>query len=136
MAAPDPSDRHHQNDPAAPATARTRRPSASLVVGLAVNLALGLRRIHDNRGFLGFSHLNLNLFLLLGAILCFDLSPQGSPARGRARLAAWLLSATFAASFTWKMVEFLPLGLAIAAWAMAVATVLLVFCLIFLAGEK
>ncbi|CAL5045937.1 unnamed protein product [Urochloa decumbens] len=134
MAAPDPSARPHLKDPAAPATARTRRPSSSLLVGLAVNLALCLRRIHDDRGFLGFSH--LNLFLLFGAILCFDLSPPGSPARVCARLAAWLLSTTLTVSFTWKMSEFLPLGSAIAAWAMSVATVLLVFYFIFLAGEK
>ncbi|CAL5045934.1 unnamed protein product [Urochloa decumbens] len=141
MASPDPSDRHHQKDPAAaPATARTRRPSSAsvaLLVGLAVNLVLCLRRVHGDRGaigFVAFSH--LNLFLLFGAIRWFDLSPPGSPARGRARLAAWLLTTTLTASFTWKIGEFLPLGFAIAAWAMSVATVLSGFYFMFLAREK
>ncbi|CAL5036762.1 unnamed protein product [Urochloa decumbens] len=142
MAAPDPSARHHHKheDPAAPATARTRRPSTSsvaLLAGLAVNLVLCLRRVRDDRGamgFVAFSH--LNLLLLFGAIRWFDLAPPGSPARGRARLAAWLLTTTLTASFTWKIGEFLPLGFAIAAWAMSVATVLSGFYFMFLAGEK
>ncbi|CAN6215105.1 unnamed protein product [Urochloa humidicola] len=141
MAAPDSSDGHHHQGPAAPTPRRTRRPSSSTVatlVVLAVNLALSLRRVwRDDRGaigFVAFSH--LNLFLLFGAIRWLDLSPPGSPARGRARLATWILTTTLTASFTWKMGEFLPLGFAIAAWAMAAATVLAGFYLMFLAGEK
>ncbi|CAN6165124.1 unnamed protein product [Urochloa humidicola] len=142
MAVLESSDRHHQKDPAVPATIprRNRRPSSStvaIVVVLAVNLALCLYRVRDDLGaigFVAFSH--LNLFLLFGAIRYFDISPPGSPARGRARLAAWLLTTTLTASFTWKVGEFLPPGFAIAAWAMAAATVLAGFYLMFLAGEK
>ncbi|RLM56030.1 hypothetical protein C2845_PM10G02610 [Panicum miliaceum] len=140
MAAADPSDRHHRQGPAAPATARTRRlpwVSAAILAGLAVNLALCVRRVGDDRravAFVGFSH--LNLLLLFGAIRRFEASPDGSPARGRARLAVWLLTATLTATFTWRIGEMMPLGFAVAAWIMAAATVLGGFYMLFLHGEK
>ncbi|TKW19648.1 hypothetical protein SEVIR_4G034301v4 [Setaria viridis] len=84
--------------------------------------------------FVGASH--LNLLLLFGAIRRFELSPPGSPARGRARLAVWLLTATLTAAFTWKIGAMLPLGFAVAAWVMAAATVIGGFYMLFLHGEK
>jgi len=137
MAAADPSDRHGQVQ--APARTR-RRPwvTLAILVGLAVNLALCVRRVGgEDRGalaFVGFSH--LNLLLLFGAIRRFEASPDGSPARGRARLAVWLLTATLTAAFTWRIGEMMPLGFAIAAWVMAAATVLGGFYMLFLRGDK
>jgi peptidoglycan/LPS O-acetylase OafA/YrhL len=137
MAAADPSDRHHQVQ--GPARNR-RRPWVTLAIlaGLAVNLALCVRRVGgEDRGalaFVGFSH--LNLLLLFGAIRRFEASPDGSPARGRARLAVWLLTATLTAAFTWRIGEMMPLGFAIAAWVMAAATVLGGFYMLFLRGDK
>ena len=137
MAAADPSDRHHQVQ--GPVRNR-RRPWVTLAIlaGLAVNLALCVRRVGgEDRGalaFVGFSH--LNLLLLFGAIRRFEASPDGSPARGRARLAVWLLTATLTAAFTWRIGEMMPLGFAIAAWVMAAATVLGGFYMLFLRGDK
>ncbi|CAL5045892.1 unnamed protein product [Urochloa decumbens] len=136
---------------AAPATATPRRirlrrlpvSCVAVLVVIAGNIALYLRR--DVRGdddddraaalaFFGFSHLNLvSLFL---AIAHFEDSPPGSPARGRARLAVWLLTTTLAAAFTWKIGALLPLGFAVAAWIVAVATVLGGFYMLFLHGDK
>ncbi|CAN6165127.1 unnamed protein product [Urochloa humidicola] len=135
-----PSDTHP--DPAAPATAprRNRRlpwVTVAIFLGLAGNLALCVRRIGDDRAavaFVGFTH--LNLLLLFGAIRLFEVSPQESPARGRARLAVWLLTTTLTAAFTWKIGAMLPLGFAIAAWIMAAATVLGGFYMLFLHDEK
>ena len=135
----------HRADPASPppATPRRdrRRPWSTLAIlaGLAVNLALCVRRVGggEDRGalaFVGFSH--LNLLLLFGAIRRFEASPDGSPARGRARLAVWLLTATLTAAFTWRIGEMMPLGFAIAAWVMAAATVLGGFYMLFLRGDK
>ncbi|CAN6208707.1 unnamed protein product [Urochloa humidicola] len=130
-------------NPAAPAAAAPRRNrrlpwvTVAILVGLAVNLALCVRRVGDDRGavaFVGFSH--LNLLLLFAAIRLFEASPDGSPARGRARLAVWLLTTTLTAAFTWKIGAMLPLSFAIAAWIMAAATVLGDFYMLFLHDEK
>lgn len=132
-----------QRDPAAPAATprRNRRlpwVTVAILLGLAVNLALCVRRVggDDRRAvaFVGFSH--LNLLLLFGAIRHFEVSPYGSPARGRARLAVWLLTTTLTAAFTWKIGAMVPLGFAVAAWIMAAATVLGGFYMMFLHGEK
>jgi hypothetical protein len=136
----------HRADPASPppATPRRdrRRPWSTLAIlaGLAVNLALCVRRVGggEDRGalvFVGFSH--LNLLLLFGAIRRFEASPaDGSPARGRARLAVWLLTATLTAAFTWRIGEMVPLRFAAAAWVVAAATVLGGFYMLFLHGDK
>ena len=138
MAAADPSDRHHQVQ----GPARNRRlpwVTLAILAGLAVNLALCVRRVGgEDRGalaFVGFSY--LNLLLLFGAIRRFEASPaDGSPARGRARLAVWLLTATLTAAFTWRIGEMVPLRFAAAAWIMAAATVLGGFYMLFLHGDK
>ena len=124
MAVADPSDLHRQVQ----GRPRTRRRWVTLAIlaGLAVNLALCVRRVGgEDRGalaFVGFSH--LNLLLLFGAIRRFEASPaDGSPARGRARLAVWLLTATLTAAFTWRIGEMVPLRFAAAAWVVAAATV-------------
>ncbi|XP_066372720.1 uncharacterized protein [Miscanthus floridulus] len=110
--------------PAAP-TRRVRWTTVAILVFLALNLALCVRRVHgDGRGAVAFvvvSH--LNLALLLCALHRFEVAPHGSPARGRARLAVWLLTTTLTAAFTWKIGEVMPLGLAVAAWVLAAATV-------------
>ncbi|OEL14156.1 hypothetical protein BAE44_0024825 [Dichanthelium oligosanthes] len=135
-----PSSDAHLDPAAPPATPRKRRLSwltVAILLGLAVNLALCVRRVGDDRravAFVGFSH--INLLLLFGAIRRFELSPHGSPARGRARLAVWLLTTTLTAAFTWKIGAMLPLSLAIAVWIMAAATVLGGFYMLFLHGEK
>ena len=138
------SDPHPDTAPApAPATiarARARRvpwAAAAVLVSLALNFALCVRRVGDDRGavaFIGFSH--LNLLLLFGALRFLEASPHGSPARGRARLAVWLLTTTLTAAFTWKIGALLPLPFAAAAWIMAAATVLGGFYAMFIAGEK
>ncbi|WVZ82505.1 hypothetical protein U9M48_029759 [Paspalum notatum var. saurae] len=138
MASPDdPSDCH----PGPAAAARARRLSVTAVailVGLALNLALCVRRVgHDDRGalaFVGVSH--LNLLLLFVAIRRFELSPPGSVARGRARLAVWLLTTTLTAGFTWKIGALLPPALAIVAWVMAAGTVLAGVFLLFVHDDK
>ena len=142
---PKPASDPHRADSASPppATPRRdrRRPWATLAIlaGLAVNLALCVRRVGgEDRGalaFVGFSH--LNLLLLFGAIRRFEASPaDGSPARGRARLAVWLLTATLTAAFTWRIGEMVPLRFAAAAWVVAAATVLGGFYMLFLHGDK
>ena len=92
----------------------------------------------EDRGalaFVGFSY--LNLLLLFGAIRRFEASPaDGSPARGRARLAVWLLTATLTAAFTWRIGEMVPLRFAAAAWVVAAATVVGGFYMLFLHGDK
>ena len=137
MAVADPSDLHRQVQ--GPPRTRRRWVTLAILAGLAVNLALCVRRVGgEDRGalaFVGFSH--LNLLLLFGAIRRFEASPaDGSPARGRARLAVWLLTATLTAAFTWRIGEMMPLGFAIAAWVMAAATVLGGFYMLFLHGDK
>ncbi|CAN6172503.1 unnamed protein product [Urochloa humidicola] len=136
-----PSDTHR--DPAAPAAAAPRRNrhlswvTVAILLGLAGNLALCVHRNGEDRvavAFVGFTH--LNLLLLFAAIRSFEVSPQESPARGRARLAVWLLTTTLTAAFTWKIGVMLPLGFAIAAWIMAAATVLGGFYMLFLHDEK
>jgi hypothetical protein len=133
------SDPNHK--PAAAPAATTRRVSwatVAIFVFLALNLALCVRRVHaDGRGavtFVGVSH--LNLALLVCALRCFEVAPQGSPARGRARLAVWLLTTTLTATFTWKIAEVMPLGLAVAAWVAAAATVGGGFCVLFLHDDE
>ncbi|CAL5051009.1 unnamed protein product [Urochloa decumbens] len=139
---PKPSADPHR-DPAAPAPAAPRRSrrlpcvTVAILLGLAGNLVLCVRRVGDDRGavaFVGFTH--LNLLLLFGAIRLFEVSPQESPARGRARLAVWLLTTTLTAAFTWKIGAMLPLSFAIAAWIMAAVTVLGGFYILFLHDEK
>ncbi|XP_066368982.1 uncharacterized protein [Miscanthus floridulus] len=110
--------------PAAP-TRRVRWGTVAILVFLGLNLALCVRRVHgDGHGAVAFvvvSH--LNLALLLCALHRFEVAPPGSPARGRARLAVWLLTTTLTAAFTWKIGEVMPLGLAVVAWVLAAATV-------------
>ncbi|CAN6208725.1 unnamed protein product [Urochloa humidicola] len=138
---PKPSSGPHP-DPAAPAAAprRNRRlpwVTVAILLGLVGNLVFCVRRVGDDRAavvFVGFSH--INLLLLFGAIRRFEVSPPDSPARGRARLAVWLLTTTLTAAFTWKIGVMLPLGFAIAAWIMATATVLGGFYFLFLRDEK
>ncbi|CAD6337723.1 unnamed protein product [Miscanthus lutarioriparius] len=108
-------------EPAAP-TRRVRWTTVAILVFLALNLVLCV--YGDGRGAVAFvvvSH--LNLALLLCALHRFEVAPHGSPARGRARLAVWLLTTTLTAAFTWKIGEVMPLGLAVAAWVLAAATV-------------
>ncbi|KAG2604207.1 hypothetical protein PVAP13_4NG052900 [Panicum virgatum] len=137
---PKPASDPHRADSASPppATPRRdrRRPWATLAIlaGLAVNLALCVRRVGgEDRGalaFVGFSY--LNLLLLFGAIRRFEASPAdgsssgpaaGSSARRRARLVLWALSATFMAAFTWRMTALLPLSFTIVAAAIAAAAI-------------
>ncbi|XP_066374176.1 uncharacterized protein [Miscanthus floridulus] len=135
------SDPNHK--PAAPAAAATttRRvhwATVATLVFLALNLALCVRRVQDDgRGavaFVGVSH--LNLALLVCALRRFEAAPQGSPARGRARLAVWLLTTTLTAAFTWKIGAVMPLGLAVAAWVVAAATVGGGFYVLFLHDDE
>jgi hypothetical protein len=85
--------------------------------------------------FAAFSH--ANLLLLFGALRrVVDLSPPGSPARGRARVAVWLLTTTLTAAFTWRISAMLPLGFAVAAWVMAAASVICGSYMLFLHGGK
>ncbi|KAJ1258015.1 hypothetical protein BS78_10G041200 [Paspalum vaginatum] len=127
-------------EPAAAVASRARRLSVTtmaILVGLALNLALCVRRVGDDRGaaaFVGVSH--LNLLLLFVAIRSFELSPPGSLARGRARLAVWLLTTTLTAAFTWKIGAVLPLSFAILAWVMAAGTVLAGVFLLFVHDDK
>ncbi|OEL22804.1 hypothetical protein BAE44_0016177 [Dichanthelium oligosanthes] len=121
MAGPDLSD--YRSDPAVPAAARSRRlplATVAILVGLALNLALCIRRAAV--AFVASSH--LNLLLLLWFLRRFEASPPGSVARDRARLAVWLLTTALTAAFTWKIGALLPLVPAVAAWVMAAATVL------------
>ncbi|XP_062230224.1 uncharacterized protein LOC133927853 [Phragmites australis] len=130
----------HLPDPAAPANTRTRRllwASVAVLIGLAVNLSLCVRRGGGDRGalaFVAFSHLNLLLLFLSSSR--FERSPPGSPSRGRARLAVWVLTTTLTAAFTWKMGALLPLPLAIAAWVMAAAAVGGGFYVLFVLDNK
>ncbi|WVZ82523.1 hypothetical protein U9M48_029777 [Paspalum notatum var. saurae] len=141
MANPPKPSSNPRPDPAAPAMAtRGRRvpwAAVAILVSLTLNFALCVRRVGDDRGavaFIGFSH--LNLLLLFGALRFLEASSHGSPARGRARLAVWLLTTTLTAAFTWKIGALLPLPFAAAAWIMAAATVLGGFYAMFIAGEK
>lgn len=141
---PKPSPNPHHDPAAAPAATTPRRDhgfpwvTVAILLGLAANLALCVRRVggDDRRAiaFVAFSH--LNLLLLFGAIRHFEVSPAGSPARGRARLTVWLLTTTLTAAFTSKIGAIVPLGFAIAAWIMAAVTVLGGFYMLFLYGEK
>ncbi|CAD6340317.1 unnamed protein product [Miscanthus lutarioriparius] len=133
MAGRDPSDRQ----PAPDGARRLPWTTVVILVVLAGNFVLSVRRVRDNRSalsFIGLSH--LNLLALFYATRRFQLSPPGSVARGRARLAVWLLTTTLTAGFTWKIGTMLPLGLAILAWVMAAATVLGGFHLMFVHGRK
>lgn len=105
---------------------------AAALVCLAANLVLCVRR--DDRAFVGFAH--LNLLLLFWCARRFDLAPQGSAARGRARLAVWILTASLTAAFTWQMCAVLPPPLDAAAWVLAAATVGGGFYLLFVRGAK
>ncbi|CAL5045891.1 unnamed protein product [Urochloa decumbens] len=138
---PKPSADPHRESAAPAADPRRNRrlpwAAVAILLGLAGNLALCVRRVGDDRGavaFVGFTH--LNLLLLFAAIRRFEVSPDGSVARGRARLAVWLLTTTLTASFTWRIGAMLPLSFAIAAWIMAAATVLGGFYVLFLHDEK
>ncbi|XP_066368941.1 uncharacterized protein [Miscanthus floridulus] len=133
MAGPDPSDRQ----PAPDGARRLPWTTVVILVVLAGNFVLSVRRVRDNRGalaFIGLSH--LNLLALFYATRRFQLSPPGSVAQGRARLAVWLLTTTLTAGFTWKLGTMLPLGFMILAWVMAAATVLGGFHLMFVHGRK
>ncbi|CAD6337720.1 unnamed protein product [Miscanthus lutarioriparius] len=134
MAGPDPSDRQ----PAPDGARRLPWTTVVILVVLAGNFVLSVRRVRDNRGALAFiiglSH--LNLLALFYATRRFQLSPPGSVAQGRARLAVWLLTTTLTAGFTWKLGTMLPLGFMILAWVMAAATVLGGFHLMFVHGHK
>ncbi|KAL6606208.1 hypothetical protein ACP70R_041861 [Stipagrostis hirtigluma subsp. patula] len=130
----------HRPDAAAPAPARASRvpwASVAVLLGLAANLALCLRRSGGDRGaaaFVVFSHLNLLLLLL--SLRRFERSPPGSPSRGRARIAVWVLTASLTAAFTWKVAALLPLALVAAAWVMAAATAGGGFYMLFFLDEK
>ncbi|KAJ1254357.1 hypothetical protein BS78_K077600 [Paspalum vaginatum] len=134
-----PSPKPAPSPPPAPRTARRRVPwaAAAILVSLALNFALCVRRAGDDRGavaFAGLSH--LNLLALFGALRGLEASPRGSPARGRARTAVWLLTTTLTAAFTWKIGALLPLPFAAAAWAVAAVTVLGGFYAMFVVGDK
>ncbi|TVU01006.1 hypothetical protein EJB05_53551, partial [Eragrostis curvula] len=121
-----PSSDQHRPDPAPPVPARARGfpwTTVAVLVFLAANLALCVRRVGDRGAlaFIAFAH--LNLLLLFWSMRRFELSPPGSVARGRAKLAVWLLTASLTAAFTWKMCALLPPPLAVAACIMAASTV-------------
>ncbi|TVU03163.1 hypothetical protein EJB05_51308, partial [Eragrostis curvula] len=128
MANPNHPSSDHRPDPAAPAPARARRipwTTVAVLVFLAANLALCVRRVGGgDRGALAFiAFAPLNLVLLFWSMRRFEHSPPGSAARGRAKLAVWLLTASLTAAFTWKMCALLPLLLAVAVCIMAASTV-------------
>ncbi|CAN6202552.1 unnamed protein product [Urochloa humidicola] len=138
-----PSDSDPNPAAAAPAaTARARRfpwGSGAVVVGLVLNLALCVRRAAagGDRAAVAFAvSSHINLLLLLCFLRVFEASPPGSVARRRARLAVWLLTTTLTAAFTWKVGALLPLIPAVAAWAMAAATVLYGSYVLFAHGDK
>ena len=100
------------------APARGRRlplATVGILVALGLNLALCLclylRLRHGAGGghdlaFVGLSHLLLLLLFL--SLRRFQRSPPGSAARGRARLAVWLLAAPLATALTWKVGAMIP----------------------------
>ncbi|KAF8697611.1 hypothetical protein HU200_035798 [Digitaria exilis] len=133
------TDRHHQQDPPPPAPQEHARrlplAGVAILLGFSLNLGLCIRRARDDLGaaaFVAFSH--LNLFALVAAIRRFEDTPDGSAARGRARVAVWLATTTLTAAFTWRVGAMLPLGLAVAAWVLAAVTVLAGFYMMFLPG--
>ena len=97
-----------------PTPRRQRRlppPAVGILVALGLNLALCLRLRHGAGGghdlaFVGLSHLILLLLFL--SLRRFQRSPPGSTARGRARLAVWLLATTLATALTWKVGAMIP----------------------------
>ena len=111
-----PSSADAHADPASPVTApaRGRRlllATVGILVALGLNLTLCLRLRHGAGGghdlaFVGLSHLILLLLFL--SLRRFQRSPPGSAARGRARLAVWLLAATLATALTWKVGAMIP----------------------------
>ncbi|XP_006656636.1 uncharacterized protein LOC102718748 [Oryza brachyantha] len=121
-------------DPPPPAAASNRVsnnggsrvvPWVAPLIGLAVNLALCIYRAEGDRAAIAFAcFAYLNLLLLFCCIHHFDQAPSGSPARGRIiRVAVWLLAASLAAVFTWKVAAMMPLPVAAFTWVMAAATV-------------
>ncbi|GJN00922.1 hypothetical protein PR202_ga18149 [Eleusine coracana subsp. coracana] len=137
MSNPTPPANGHRSDPAPPVPApepavRVPWAYAAALVCLAANLVLCVRR--DDRAFVAFAH--LNLLLLFWCARRFDAAPHGSAARGRARLAVWLLTASLTAAFTWRMCALLPAPVAAAAWLLAAATVGVGFYLLFVRDAK
>ena len=97
MAGPDPSDRQ----PAPDGARRLPWTTVVILVVLAGNFVLSVRRVRDNRGalaFIGLSH--LNLLALFYATRRFELSPPKPVSYGQARLAVGLLAMMLSVDFT------------------------------------
>ncbi|KAF0910774.1 hypothetical protein E2562_004752 [Oryza meyeriana var. granulata] len=116
-----------------------RVPWPSLIgfLGLAVNFALCIHRAEGDRGTVAdVTFAYLNLLLLFWCIRQFDQAPHGSAARGRIRVAVWLLATSLTAVFTWKVAALMPLPVAVMAWVMAAATVIGGFYGFFIHEDK
>uniref|UniRef100_A0A0E0L7U6 Uncharacterized protein n=1 Tax=Oryza punctata TaxID=4537 RepID=A0A0E0L7U6_ORYPU len=144
MASPKAGDGDPLLNPPDPASNRgnggvRRVPWASLIgfVALAINFALCIYRAEGDRGAIAFvTFAYLNLLLLFWCIRQFDQAPHGSAARGRIRVAVWILATSLTAVFTWKVAALMPLPVAAVAWIMAAATVVGGFYGFFIHEDK
>ncbi|KAF8652124.1 hypothetical protein HU200_063074 [Digitaria exilis] len=84
-------------------------------------------------GFVAFSY--IDLVLLFCCLRWFENAAPGSPARGKLKVAVWVLTTLLTIVFSYKVATIMPMAVQILVWGMAAATVLGGFYAFFLHRE-
>jgi len=91
---------------------------------LTFNLGIAIYRSEGDPaavGFVAFSY--LNLVLLFYCLRRYENAEPDSPARGKLKMAVWVLTTLLTAVFSYKVAAIMPLPVQILVWGMAAATV-------------
>ncbi|CAN6243581.1 unnamed protein product [Urochloa humidicola] len=84
--------------------------------------------------FVAFSYCDLVVLFL--CLRRYELSPAGSPARERLKVAVWLLTTLLTFAFSYKVAAVMPAPVAVIVWLMAFGTVTAGFLAFFVYTEK
>lgn len=104
---------------------------------LTFSSGMALRRSWPDPGaaaFIAFAY--ADLLLLFWCLRRFERAEPGSPARGRLKLAVWLLTSALTLLFSCKVAAVMPAAVAAVVWVMGAATVCGGFLAFFCFGNK
>jgi hypothetical protein len=103
---------------------------------LTFNSGMGIYRSNGDAAavaFVAFSY--IDLVLLFCCLRWFETAAPGSPARGKLKVAVWVLTTLLTIVFSYKVAAIMPFAVQILVWGMAGATVLGGFYAFFLHAE-